>query len=99
VKKSTKSKPAPKAAPADDLKQVEGIGPKIAAALVKAGIASFEKLAKSSEAELKQALEQDGLRFAPSLGTWAEQAALLAKGDTKKLRTLQARLSGGRRVD
>jgi 1,4-alpha-glucan branching enzyme len=84
---------------ADDLKQVEGIGPKIAAALVKAGIASFEKLAKTSEADLKQALEQDGLRFAPSIGTWAEQAALLAKGDTAGLKQLQDKLTGGRRVE
>jgi len=102
VKKSAKAKAAPKgtraAAPADDLKQVEGIGPKIAAALVKGGISTFAKLAATSEADLKATLEKEGLRFAPSLGTWAEQAALLAKGDTKKLRALQDKLTGGRRT-
>jgi 1,4-alpha-glucan branching enzyme len=87
-----------KSAPADDLKLVEGIGPKIAAALVKAGIASFEKLAAASETELKAALEKDGLRFAPSLGTWAEQGALLAKGDLKGLAALQDKLTAGRRT-
>jgi 1,4-alpha-glucan branching enzyme len=83
----------------DDLKQVEGIGPKIAAALVKAGIESFEKLASASESDLKQALEQQGVRQSASLGTWAQQAALLAKGDSAGLRALQDRLTAGRRAE
>jgi large subunit ribosomal protein L4 len=77
-----KAKPAkaPKAsASSDDLKQIEGIGPKINDALVAAGIDTFAKLAAASEDDLKAALA--GVRTPSSLGSWAAQAAELAKKD------------------
>jgi large subunit ribosomal protein L4 len=81
--KPAKAAKAPKAAKAsassDDLKQIDGIGPKIADALVAAGIDSFAKLAAASEDELKAALT--GVRTPASVGTWAAQAAELAKKD------------------
>jgi large subunit ribosomal protein L4 len=91
-------KAAPKASSSgDDLKRVEGIGPKMNDALIAAGIDSFEKLAGSSEDQIKAALEAAGARFAPSLGTWAEQAGFLAKGDEEGFKVLTEKLTGGRK--
>jgi len=80
----------------DDLTRIEGIGPKMAAALKAAGINSFEQLAQASEDELTKAINDAGMRFAPSLPTWAEQAALAAQGDWEALEALQDRLVAGR---
>lgn len=83
----------------DDLVRIEGIGSKMSAALVAAGIDSFEKLAASTEAQIRSAIEAAGMRLAPGLETWPEQAELAAKGDWDGLEQLQARLVGGRRAD
>jgi large subunit ribosomal protein L4 len=73
---------APKAnTSSDDLKQIEGVGPKINDALVAAGIDTFAKLAAASEDDLKGALETAGVRTPSSLGSWAAQAAELARKD------------------
>lgn len=103
AKKSTKAKkakPAPVAtAEADDLTKIEGIGKKMATALLTAGIGTYAKLAETSEEQLTQAIKDAGMRLAPSLGTWAEQATLAANGDWDGLDKLQDELQGGRRVD
>ena len=83
----------------DDLKKIEGIGPKMARALNDAGIFTFAQLADANEEQLTQAVEDAGMRFAPSLPTWAEQAGYADKGDWDGLQTLQDSLKGGRRVD
>ena len=93
---------APKAKAAskpDDLKRIEGIGPKINDALIAAGIDTFAKLEKASEDDLKAALEAASLRFAPSLGTWAEQSGFLARGDEEGFKALTDKLVGGRKED
>lgn len=87
---------AKKATGGDDLKRIEGIGPKINDALIAAGITTFAQLADSSEDALKAALETAGLRFAPSLGTWAEQAGYLARGDEAGFTALTESLVAGR---
>lgn len=79
-----------------DLTVIEGIGPKIAAALVTAGINTFDKLARATESELRTALASAGLRFAPSLTTWNQQAEYAARGDWEQLKTYQEVLSAGR---
>jgi large subunit ribosomal protein L27 len=84
------------AAAGDDLTIVEGIGPKMAAALVAAGINTFARLAESSEDTIKAAIEQAGLRFAPSIPTWAKQAKFAAEGDIDGLKAYQDTLTGGR---
>lgn len=89
--------PAPKSDKPDDLKVVEGIGPKFEKALHAAGIKTFEQLAKASEAELHAAVEAAGMRFAPSIPTWAEQAAYCARGDWDGLKAFQDTLTAGRR--
>ncbi len=96
------AKPARKSskqAAGDDLTKIEGIGPKMSAALVAAGIDTFSKLAEATEAQLRSAIENAGLKLAPSLETWAEQAQFAADGDWDGLEKLQGRLVGGRHVD
>ena len=98
-----KEEPAPetprrtkKADKGDDLTIVEGIGPKMASALAAAGIDTFVKLSQASEAEIQSAIEAAGLRFAPSVPTWAKQAKFAADGDFDGLKAYQDTLTGGR---
>jgi large subunit ribosomal protein L21 len=87
--------PVAKAAP-DDLVKIEGIGPKINDLLVKAGITTFAQLAVTPVEKIKEILKAGGNRFAshdPS--TWAEQAALAAKGDWAAFKVLTDALDGG----
>jgi F-type H+-transporting ATPase subunit gamma len=101
---ATASAPAPapkssrksKASSGDDLTQIEGIGPKMAAALQSAQIDTFAKLAQADEASLRQAIEAGGMKFSPSLTTWAKQAQFLVDGDVEGLKVYQSQLSGGR---
>jgi predicted flap endonuclease-1-like 5' DNA nuclease len=83
----------------DDFARIEGIGPKIAAALVAAGIRTFAQLAAADEDTLTTAINTAGIHFAPSIGTWSEQARLLADGDEERFAELTARLIAGRRPD
>lgn len=81
----------------EDLKIVEGIGPKIEELLKKAGINTWADLAASSVDRLKAILNEagDSFRLADP-GSWAQQAALAAEGRWQELKDLQDRLSGGR---
>lgn len=88
---------APKSGEPDDLKVIEGIGPKFEKALHAAGIKTFEQLAKATETELRAAIEAAGMRFAPSIPTWADQAAYCARGDWDGLKAFQDTLTAGRR--
>ena len=87
----------PPAAP-DDLRKIEGIGPRISALLQEAGITTFAQLANTEVSQLKQILEKGGSRFTmadPS--SWPEQAALAAAGNWAGFEALQRQLTGGRR--
>ncbi|MFN2141956.1 MAG: DUF308 domain-containing protein [Candidatus Promineifilaceae bacterium] len=77
-----------------DLTAIEGIGPKIAAALQAAGINSYTDLAATSPEQLRSILNTAGLSADPS--TWPEQAQLAAAGKMAELQALQERLQGGR---
>jgi len=80
----------------DDLKRIEGIGPKISELLIAGGVKSYAQLAASTPAELKAILEAAGPRYQmhnPS--SWPEQGALAAKGDWDGLKALQDKLNGG----
>lgn len=80
----------------DDLAIIEGIGPKISAALQEAGIKTFTQLAGTEVKRLEEILEQDSrLRLADPT-TWPKQAALAAAGDWHALEELQDKLKGGR---
>lgn len=80
----------------DDLLKLEGIGPKVADALITAGIDTYEKVAASSVEDFQRALEASGVRFAPAAESWAEQASYAAKGDWDGLARLQDTLVSGR---
>jgi predicted flap endonuclease-1-like 5' DNA nuclease len=83
----------------DDLKRLEGIGPKISQMLQENGILTFAQLADTSLERLEAILRAGGPRYQladPS--TWPEQARLAADGAWEELQALQGRLSGGRRT-
>lgn len=81
----------------DDLRRIEGIGPKISNVLIQAGVDSYEKLSKSQPDEIRRILEGAKMRLAQP-DTWPEQALLAAKGNWSGLENLQSQLKGGRRV-
>jgi predicted flap endonuclease-1-like 5' DNA nuclease len=90
---------APKKSEKDDLKLVEGIGPKFEKALNAAGILTFEDLAAASQDALHAAIEKAGMRFAPSIPTWSMQAAYLVLDDHAGLAIFQQMLTAGRMDD
>lgn len=65
-------------APADDFRRIQGVGPKMAAALQAAGVRTYQQLAELDEAALRETIRAAGLRAAPSLTTWSQQAKVLA---------------------
>lgn len=83
----------------DDLTRIEGIGPKMAAALISAGLDTFGKVAAASEDDLRTAIEAAGMRFSPSLVTWSAQARFAAEGDWTGFANYQSTLRGGRPRD
>lgn len=92
------AKPAEPAEP-DDLRRIEGIGPKVSSALIEMGISTFAQLAKADPEKLEADLKAAGVRIisgAPA--TWPEQAAFAAKGDWAGFEKLTDSLKGGRRA-
>ncbi|RMF48767.1 MAG: 50S ribosomal protein L27, partial [Anaerolineae bacterium] len=62
------------------------------------GILTFAQLAETPVETLQAILDEANFRLGDP-GTWAEQAALAARGEWDALQTLQDSLKGGRRVD
>ena len=99
---AAKKAPAKKAAKAkgDDLKIIEGIGPKIAEVFNDAGIATFQDLANADVAKLREILDAAGSPFAShDPTTWPQQAELAALGKMDELKALQDELQGGREAE
>ena len=89
--------PEPSFMEPDDLKRIEGIGPRIAGILNAAGITTFEALSLTSVERLREILVAAELRG--SFGdptTWPEQARLAAAGLWDDLQRMQDSLKGGR---
>ncbi len=83
----------------NNLKLVEGIGPKIEKLLNDDGITTFLDLAKTRQPQLRAILTAAGPRFSMhSPRTWPRQAKLLAAGKQDELKKLQDELRGGRVV-
>ncbi|MEL6923608.1 MAG: proprotein convertase P-domain-containing protein [Bacteroidota bacterium] len=81
----------------DDLKKVEGIGPKIEGLLNAAGIFSFSRLSVASYDELKGILTEAGSRYQThDPQTWGQQADMAAKGQWDELKQWQDELDGGK---
>ncbi len=81
---------------ADDLKKIEGIGPKIAGIFNEAGIDSFTKLANTDIAKLKELLESAGSRYASKIpDSWPKQAEMASEGKWDELKKWQEEVKGG----
>lgn len=99
--KSETKAPAKKAAPkkaakADDLKKIEGVGPKAAEAMVAAGLDTFAKVAKAKPEAIATILSEASSNLAHLVtDTWPKQAKLAADGKWDELKELQDRLDGG----
>ena len=82
---------------ADDLKKIEGIGPKIEQILHEGGITTFTQLAEADADAVKELLMAAGPRYAiHNPATWAKQAAMAANGQWDELKELQDQLDGGK---
>ena len=79
---------------ADNLKLIEGVGPKLETILLKNGIMTFNDLAKTKVATLRTILENAGPRYnMHNPSTWAKQARFAAKGNMVELKKYQATLN------
>lgn len=86
--------------PRDDLKVIEGIGPKIEQLLFAKGITTYGQLAATSVQQLKDILAEAGPRYTMhDPGTWSAQALLAANGEWDNLKAYQEFLHGGKRPD
>ena len=92
-----KKKTTPKG---DDLKKIEGIGPKIAEILTNADLGSFKALGASDANTIAGILEAAGSRYkSHDPTTWPEQARMADAGDWDALKKWQDELDGGRVVE
>ena len=83
----------------DDLKEIEGIGPKIEELCNGIGIRTWFDLATTEVSLLRTMLADAGARFKThDPATWPEQARLLAEGKWEPFKQLTDELSGGRRA-
>ncbi len=83
----------------DDLKKIEGIGPKIEKLLNDENVWTFSQLSKTKAKKLKSILKNAGPKFTMhDPGTWPKQAAMAEGGHWEKLRAWQNELSGGKKV-
>ena len=81
----------------DDLKAIEGIGPKIEELLHNAGIRTWRQLSETPVTRIQEILTAAGPRYQlADPGTWPQQALLAAEGKWDELKELQDALNGGR---
>lgn len=82
----------------DDLKIIEGIGPKMEEALRNGGVKTFNKMSKTTSEKLKAILLKANTRFGiAATESWPEQARLASNGEFDKLKELQDSLNRGRK--
>ena len=96
--KEPKAKASKAKSTGDDLKIIEGVGPKIEEILHAAGIDSFAALAAKSADEIREILLAQGSRFKmfdPT--TWPEQSQLAADGKMDELEALKKELNAGKK--
>jgi len=92
----------------DDLKKIEGIGPKVSSLLNEAGIITFQQMVEAGAEKLQQMVEAGAEKLEKILDeadlqminadTWPDQAKLAAAGDWDTLSKLQDELKGGKRA-
>ncbi len=97
TKKSTKKKTLAKPTKPDNLKKIEGIGPKIEELLHNAGVLTYAQLAKAKPAKLTLILTEAGSRFAfHDPASWPKQSKMAADGEWEMLKEFQEYLDGGK---
>lgn len=80
----------------DDLRKIEGIGPKLSKVLNAAGISSYKQLAAKSNNDLQDILDDAGPRYRIARPkSWPLQAEIAAAGDWDKLKAFQDEMRGG----
>lgn len=87
----------PKGVKQDDLKIIEGVGPKIEGLLKEAGLDTWAKVAAAPAEQIKEILSAAGSRYQmhdPT--TWPKQAALASEGKFEELKAWQDELDGGK---
>ena len=100
VAKAEAPAPAAPSGKPDDLKKIEGVGPKISELLIAGGIPTFQALADANIDDVKAILDAAGPRYRiANPVTWAQQAGLAAAGKWDELEFLQDRIKGGVIVD
>jgi len=83
--------------PMDDLKIIEGIGPRLELILYNDGIRTFKELAETRVDKIKEIMIAAGKN--PNFNdpsTWPEQARLLANGEMEKFKAYTKWLDGGK---
>lgn len=81
----------------DDLKIVEGIGPKIEELFKTSGILTWKALGETSVDRLQEILNKAGERFQiHNPGTWAKQSKMAYEGKWQELKNWQDNLDGGK---
>lgn len=81
----------------DDLRLVEGIGPKIEGLMNDDGIRTWQELADASVERLERILEAAGPDYNMHVpATWSRQARLLVEGKWAEYKRLTDELTGGR---
>lgn len=81
---------------ADDLKIIEGIGPRIEKLLNASGIRNFAQLSTTPVEKLREILRQGGSRYSMhNPATWPQQASLAHEGKWEELDKLQQELDAG----
>jgi large subunit ribosomal protein L27 len=87
----------PKGIKQDDLKIIEGIGPKIAELLIAEGIDTWKKLAETSTERIQEILHAAGPRYQiHDPATWPKQSKMAADGQWDELKAYQDALDGGK---
>jgi len=84
----------------DDLKKIEGIGPKIESLLNEEGIYTYQDIIDAGPDKIKEILLKSGPQYKvhdPS--TWDEQAQLAMDEKWDDLLQMQSKLKGGKKVD
>lgn len=80
----------------NDLKVIEGIGPKIEGLLKEGGIKTWSELAAADVTRIQEILDAAGPRYQlANPRTWSQQAGLAAAGDWTALKKLQDELNAG----
>ena len=89
--------PSGKSFKQDDLKIIEGVGPKIEELLHGMGITTWKAMSEADTDKVKETLNEAGAQFRlHNPGTWARQAKLAVEGKWAELEQLQDELDGGK---